>query len=56
MQKNETISLVENLFRISSIFSSNIVFRNKAKNKDYIYVTGEIGDSFIGLNCLKKLI
>ena len=53
----DTIKSKELSFTIIAIgFSSNIVFRNKAKNKDYIYVTGEIGDSFIGLNCLKKKI
>ena len=53
----DTIKSKELSFTITAIgFSSNIVFRNKAKNKDYIYVTGEIGDSFIGLNCLKKKI
>ena len=36
--------------------SKNIILRNKAKNKDDIYITGNIGDSFIGLNCLKKKI
>ena len=37
-------------------FSSKVIFRNNAKNKDNIYITGEVGDSFIGLNCLKKKI
>ena len=42
-------------FTITSIgFSSNIIFRNKAKLNDNIYVTGNLGDSFIGLKILKK--
>ena len=42
-------------FSITSIgFSDEIVFRNKAKLNDDIYVTGNLGDSFIGLKILKK--
>ena len=42
-------------FSITSIgFSDKIVFRNKAKINDDIYVTGNLGDSFIGLKVLKK--
>ncbi len=42
-------------FTIISVgFSKNIVFRNKAKLHDDIYVTGNLGDSFIGLLVLKK--
>ena len=37
-------------------FSKKIVFRNKAKINDDIYVTGNIGDSFIGLNVINKKI
>ena len=37
-------------------FSENIIFRNNAKVKDDIYVTGNIGDSYIGLQILKKRI
>ena len=44
-------------FTIISVgFSNNIVFRNKAKLHDDIYVTGNLGDSFIGLLVLKKKI
>ena len=44
-------------FSITSIgFSDKIVFRNKAKINDDIYVTGNLGDSFIGLKVLKKKI
>ena len=42
-------------FTIISVgFSSNIIFRNKAKFNDDIYVTGNLGDSYIGLKILKK--
>ena len=37
-------------------YSNKIVYRNKAKNGDDIYVTGNIGDSYIGLKALKKKI
>ena len=37
-------------------FSNKIVFRNKAKLNDDIYVTGNLGDSFIGLRILQKKI
>jgi len=44
-------------FSITSIgFSDNIVFRNKAKINDNIYVTGNLGDSLIGLKVLQKKI
>ena len=44
-------------FTIISIgFSKKIVYRNNVKVKDDIYVTGNIGDSFIGLLILKKKI
>ena len=44
-------------FSITSIgFSDKIVYRNKAKINDDIYVTGNLGDSFIGLKVLKKKI
>ena len=35
-------------------FSSNIIFRNKAKFNDDIYVTGNLGDSYMGLKIFKK--
>ena len=42
-------------FTITSIgFSDKIILRNKAKINDNIYVTGNLGDSFIGLKVLKK--
>ena len=44
-------------FTIISIgFSNNIIFRNKAKLNDDIYVTGNLGDSYTGLKILKKKI
>ena len=44
-------------FTITSLgFSSKIIFRNKAKLNDDIYVTGNLGDSFTGLKILKKKI
>ena len=44
-------------FTVTSIgFSNKIVFRNNAKLNDDIYVTGNLGDSFMGLNILKKKI
>ena len=42
-------------FTITSIgFSHKIIFRNNAKLNDDIYVTGNLGDSFVGLKILKK--
>ena len=42
-------------FTITSVgFSNKIIFRNKAKLNDDIYVTGNLGDSFIGLKVLQK--
>jgi len=44
-------------FSITNIgFSKNIVERNKARLNDDIYVTGSIGDSFIGLKVIKNNI
>ena len=44
-------------FTITSVgFSNKIVYRNKAKLNDDIYVTGNLGDSFIGLKVLQKKI
>ena len=44
-------------FTIISVgFSSKIIFRNKAKSNDDIYVTGNLGDSYMGLKILKKKI
>ena len=44
-------------FTITSIgFANGIVYRNNAKINDDIYVTGNIGDSYLGLLLLKKKI
>ena len=44
-------------FTITSIgFSNEVIFRNKAKLNDDIYVTGNLGDSYAGLNVIKKKI
>ena len=50
--KSNTVS-----FSLTSIgFSKNIIQRNKAKINDDIYVTGNIGDSYVGLKILNKNI
>ena len=42
-------------FSITSIgHSKNIIYRNKAKINDDIYVTGNLGDSFVGLKILQN--
>ena len=42
-------------FTITSIgYSQNIIYRNKTKQNDDLYVTGNLGDSYIGLLILKK--
>ena len=42
-------------FTITSVgYSNNIIYRNKAKQNDDLYVTGNLGDSNIGLEILKK--
>ena len=44
-------------FTITSLgYSNNIVYRNKARLNDDIYVTGNLGDSYIGLQILKSKI
>ena len=44
-------------FSITSVgYSKNIIYRNKAKLHDDIYVTGNLGDSFVGLKILKNKI
>ena len=44
-------------FTITTIgFSKKIIFRNNAKIHDDIYVTGNLGDSYMGLKILKKKI
>ena len=42
-------------FTITSVgFSNKIIYRNQAKINDNIYVTGYLGDSFVGLKILQK--
>ena len=44
-------------FSITSVgYSKNIVYRNKAKLHDDIYVTGNLGDSYVGLKILQNKI
>mgnify|MGYP001465731960 CR=1 FL=1 len=44
-------------FTIASIgFSNKIIYRNKTKVNDDIYITGNLGDSFLGLLILKNKI
>ena len=44
-------------FSITTVgFSKKIILRNKAKLNDDIYVTGNIGDSFVGLKIIKNKI
>ncbi|MDC0215698.1 thiamine-phosphate kinase [Candidatus Pelagibacter sp.] len=44
-------------FTITSVgFAKNIIYRNKAKINDDIYVTGNLGNSYLGLLCLKNKI
>jgi thiamine-monophosphate kinase len=44
-------------FSITSVgYSKNIIYRNKVKLNDDIYVTGYIGDSFVGLKILQNKI
>ena len=44
-------------FSITSVgYSKTIVYRNKAKLNDDIYVTGNLGDSYVGLQILQNKI
>ncbi|MDA9210019.1 thiamine-phosphate kinase [bacterium] len=44
-------------FSITSVgYSKNIIYRNKAKYNDDIYVSGNLGDSFVGLKILQNKI
>ena len=51
-----SISKISSFSIVSLGFSKNIVRRNNFKKNDDIYVTGNLGDSYIGLNILKKKI
>ena len=51
----DTVFSQTNSFTIISLgFSSKIVKRNNAKINDDIYITGELGDSYLGLKYLLK--
>ena len=51
----DTVFSKINSFTILSLgFSNKIVKRNNAKINDDIYITGELGDSYLGLKYLKK--
>ncbi len=51
-----TFSKILNFTVVSLGFSKKIIYRNNTKVNDDIYVTGNIGDSYIGLQVLKKKI
>ena len=51
----DTTKSNKTIFTIMSLgYSKKIVKRNKCLNGDDIYVTGNIGDSYLGLQILKK--
>ena len=53
----DTVSSSKLSFTITSIgFANQIVYRNKAKINDDIYVSGNLGDSYMGLLVLKNKI
>ncbi len=53
----DTTKSKKTIFTIMSLaYSKKIVQRNKCKNGDDIYVTGNIGDSYLGLQILKKKV
>ena len=53
----DTTKSNKTIFTIMSLgYSKKIVQRNKCKNGDDIYVTGNIGDSYLGLQILKKKV
>jgi len=44
-------------FSITSLgYSNKIIYRNKAKSNDDIYVTGNLGDSYLGLKALSNKV
>ena len=44
-------------FTITSLgYSNKIIYRNKAKSNDDIYVTGNLGDSYLGLKSLSNKV
>ena len=51
----DTTKSKKTIFTIMSLgYSKRIVQRNKCKNGDDIYVTGNVGDSYLGLSLLRK--
>ena len=53
----DTVNSKKLSFTITTVgFSNRIIYRNKAKINDDIYVTGNLGDSFVGLKILKNKI
>ncbi len=53
----DTTKSNKTIFTIMSLgYSKRIVQRNKCKNGDDIYVTGNMGDSFLGLQILKRKV
>ena len=57
MSGGDTVKSNKLSFTITSIgFSKKLVYRNKVKKNDDIYVTGNLGDSFMGLKILKNKI
>ena len=53
----DTVRTSKLSFTVTSIgFSNKIVYRNRSKDNDDIYVTGNLGDSFLGLLVLKNKI
>ena len=41
---------------VSMGYSNKIIYRNKAKLNDDIYVTGNLGDSYLGLKILRNKV
>ena len=53
----DTVKSSKLSFTVTSIgFSNKIIYRNRSKINDDLYVTGSLGDSFLGLLILKKKI
>ena len=53
----DTTKSKQTIFTIITLgYSKSIVFRNNCKNGDDIYVTGNLGDSYLGLQILKRKV
>ena len=51
----DTTKSSKTVFTVTSLgYSKKIVQRNKCKNNDDIYVTGNLGDAYLGLSLLRK--